>query len=399
VTATESSKEFRQLARTWLEKTVPPEWRGATAETHGEANFLEIRKAWGKRLHEGGWLGLSWPKQYGGRGLSLIEEVCFGEEEARAKAPNFINRNSVFYIGPTIIEHGTEAQRERYLPKILSNEEIWCQGYSEPDAGSDLFALRTSAVSRGGKWVINGQKIWITQGCEADFCYLLARSHPDRPRHLGLSAFIVDMRAPGVTARPITTITGSHEFAEVFFDNVEVPDENVLGALGEGWRVATTTLGFERSTNFFARVNYFYEQVGDVAKLARQIDRNGRPAIEDAWIAERLARSREDAEALRHVIYRYLPVWAQSRSPGAESSIIKVMWSEAHQRLLALALDVLGPGAQQQLDGGAEAGGFWPYMYLFARAETIYAGTSEVQRNVIAQRLLGLPKERRGGAS
>ncbi|MGE0870665.1 MAG: acyl-CoA dehydrogenase family protein [Kofleriaceae bacterium] len=387
--------DLRHRARAWLEANVPAEWRGATAETHGEEEFRKIRWAWGKRLHEGGWLGLSWPKEHGGQGLSLIDEVTFGEEEARAKAPNFINRNSVFYIGPTIIAHGTEAQKRRYLPKILSCEEAWCQGYSEPEAGSDLFALRTSAVRRDGRWIINGQKVWITQGCDADFCYLLARSHPDRPRHLGISAFIVDMRAKGVTARPITTITGSHEFAEVFFEDVEVPDDHVLGELGEGWKVATTTLAYERSTNFFARVNYFYEQVGDVAKLARATQRNGKPAIDDAMIAERLAKSREDAEALRRVIYRHLPAWAENRNPGPESSVIKVMWSEAHQRLLALALDVLGPAAQQRLDRGAIAGGFWPNMYLFARAETIYAGTSEVQRNVIAQRMLGLPKAER----
>ncbi|MBI2059308.1 MAG: acyl-CoA dehydrogenase family protein [Nitrospirae bacterium] len=389
---TESAANLRSEARSWIRKNLPKEWRAASAETIGEENYMEIRRAWAKKLYEAGWVGLSWAKEYGGKGLSLVEEVVFAEEEALAQAPDFISRNSVYYIGPTIIAHGNEEQKRRYLPKMLSAEEVWCQGYSEPNAGSDLASLRTAAMKRDGRWIVNGQKTWTTIGNHATWCYFLARTDPSAPKHKGITAFVVDMKTKGITVRPITTITGSTEFSEMFFDDVEVPEENVLGALNQGWKVTMTTLGFERSMNNFARAVLLRSEVEEVARLARRTRRHGRPAIEDGWIAQRLAQCAEEAEALRLTIHRYLPKWAETHQPGPESSVIKIMWSEAHQRLMELALEVLGPGAQLRTGPDAEAKGRWPMMYLFTRAETIYAGTSEIQRNVVAERMLGMPR-------
>ncbi len=388
----ESLQQFRERARVWIASSLPAEWRSASSETHGEDAFLDIRKRWSRMLYEGGWLGLSWPEEYGGQGLSLMEEAAFAEEFAAARAPDFINRNAVGYIGPTLMAHGTDEQKRQLLPRILAGEDLWCQGYSEPKAGSDLAALQTSARDCGDHWLVNGQKVWITLGTHAHWCYLLARTSTDLPRHKGISAMLVDMRSPGIEAVPITTITGSHEFSEVFFEDVKIPKSQLLGELHGGWKVAMTTLGYERSINFFARTADFRHEVSEVAELARNTIREGRPAIEDADIAQRLARCSEDAEALRHTIARYLPTWSETRSPGAESSVIKVMWSEAHQQLMELALDIVGPYQQQRVGVGAIGGGKWPLGYLFTRAETIYAGTSEVQRNVIAQRFLGLPR-------
>lgn len=386
--------EFRTRTREWIGKNLPKTWRGVSAETLGEESYLKIRRAWAQKLHEAGWVGLSWPVEYGGKGLSLHEEVVFAEEEAAAHAPDFISRNSVYYIGPTLITHASEEQKKRHLPRMLSAEDVWCQGYSEPNAGSDLAALRTSAVRRDGRWVINGQKTWTTLGTQANWCYLLTRTDSALPKHKGISAFIVDMKTKGVTVNPITTITGSTEFAELFFEDVEVPEENLLGTLNQGWKVAMTTLGFERSMNFFARAVLLKQEVREVAKLARRMKRNGRPAIENDWIAQQLARSAEEAEALRLTILRVLPKWAETRQPGAESSVIKIMWSEAHQRLIELALEILGPGGRLRVGPDAVDRGHWPMMYLFTRAETIYAGTSEIQRSVIAERFIGLPRAR-----
>jgi len=387
--------EFCQRARAWIADNLPHDWRSASAETHGEQEFLAIRRQWSRMLYEAGWLGLSWPQQYGGQGLTLLEEAAFAEEFAAARAPDFINRNAVGYIGPTLIAHGSDAQKQHFLPRILAGDDLWCQGYSEPKAGSDLASLQTTASDCGDHWLVNGQKVWITLGSEANWCYLLARTSTDRPRHRGISAMVVDMNSPGIEAVPITTITGSHEFSELFFTDVKVPKDALLGELHGGWKVAMTTLGYERSINFFARTADFRHEVSEVAELARRTMRGDRPAIEDQDIAQRLARCSEEAEALRHTIARYLPIWAETRAPGAESSVIKVMWSEAHQRLMELALDILGPYQQQRTGDGAEGDGKWPLGYLFTRAETIYAGTSEVQRNVIAQRFLGLPREER----
>jgi alkylation response protein AidB-like acyl-CoA dehydrogenase len=256
-----------------------------------------------------------------------------------------------------------------------------------------MASMTTSATLENGRWVIRGQKIWITLGNQARWCYLLARTDPTAHRHRGLSAFIVDMESPGITVRPITTITGSSEFCEIFFDDVAAPEDSLLGDLHQGWAVAMTTLGYERSINFFARAAHFRHEVGEICALASRTVRDGKAVIEDQWIAQRLAQCAEDAEALRLTIKRHLPQWAKTRQPGAESSVIKVMWSEAHQRLMDVALDVLGPAAQQLTDSDAEERGRWPMMYFFTRAESIYAGTSEIQRNVIAQRVLGLPRE------
>ena len=375
---------FRGELRSWIEENLPEEPQGHRG---GAARFdgPEMR-AWSRALHEAGYAGLTWPTEYGGSGASYTHQAIFLEEMARAEAPPHIGVIGLGMAGPTIMAHGSEEQKARYLEPILSAEEIWCQGFSEPGAGSDLAGVRTSARQENGHFVVDGQKVWSSFAHLASFCILLTRSNPQSTRHAGLTYLIVDMNAPGVDVRPLTQITGESEFNEIFFDRVEVPVENLLGEIGGGWQVAMTTLLHERGTLGFALQAALEVQVRKLAALAR--DRGADPLQRD-----RIARDWIEAQALRFTNYRALSKLVKTGMPGPEGSISKLVWSEANQRVTKLALELLGPDAALA-DENAPYGGYWQHQQLRSRGNTIEAGTSEVLRNIVAERVLGLPKSR-----
>ena len=381
---TPEEAQFREEVRAWLHESLPEELKGHRG---GAARFdgPEVR-AWSRALYDGGWVGIAWPKEFGGRGMAPRFQAIYLEEEARAEAPPHVGVIGLGMAGPTIISRGTEEQKARYLTPLLAADEIWCQGFSEPGAGSDLAGVRTSARLEGDRFVLDGQKVWSSYAHIADYCILLARSDPGSERHAGLTYVIVDMHAPGVEVRPLTQITGEAEFNEIFLSGVEVPLENVIGEIGGGWDVAMTTLLHERGTLGFALVARLEVQVGKLLELAR--DRGATPVQRDA-----IAREWIDLQALRVTAYRSLSALERTGIPGPEGSILKLQWSEANQRATALALDLLGPDAQL-LAPNAPYGGYWPVQQLRSRGNTIEAGTSEILRNIVAERVLGLPRSR-----
>jgi alkylation response protein AidB-like acyl-CoA dehydrogenase len=375
---------FREDVRSWLHDNLPDELQGHRG---GEARFdgPEVR-AWSRALYDGGWVGISWPEEYGGRGLAPRYQAIYLEEEARAESPPHIGVIGLGMAGPTIISRGTEAQKARYLQPLLAADEIWCQGFSEPRAGSDLAGVRAFARLEGDRFVLDGQKVWSSYAHIADFCILLARSDPDSERHAGLTYVIVDMHAPGVEVRPLRQITGEAEFNEIFLSGVEVPVENVIGEVGGGWDVAMTTLLHERGTLGFALVARLEVQVQKLVALAG--DRGATPLQRDA-----IAREWIHLQALRVTANRSLSALERTGIPGPEGSILKLQWSEANQRVTKLAVELLGPDAQL-LVPNAPYGGYWPVQQLRSRGNTIEAGTSEILRNIVAERVLGLPRSR-----
>jgi alkylation response protein AidB-like acyl-CoA dehydrogenase len=389
---TPQETKFRDELRAWLQNNVPLDW-----ETHRLRDSMEERfqflRAWQKRVFEAGWAGVAWPKEYGGRGASLMEQVIFTQEMAAAGAPPLANILGLALIGPTIITYGTEAQKKRYLANILSGDEIWCQGFSEPNAGSDLAGLRTEALRNGDHFVVNGQKVWNSYGWAADWCALVTRSDPASEKHKGLTYLLVDMKSPGVEVRPLRQLTGESEFTELFFRDVRVPAENVLGAVGDGWNVALGTLAHERATLGVSAQIAMRRQLDRLVELSREMWRNGRRALEDPLVRQKLAQAYVENEILRLNQMRAVSRIVQTGAPGPEGSILKIGWSEANQRLQATAQEILGPYAQ--LTGESDLAidnGAWSYSYLRARGNTIEAGTSEIQRNIIGQHVLGLPK-------
>jgi len=375
---------FREAAREWLADNVPEELRGYGFGI--DTGDLTAMRAWSLALHEAGYAGLTWPKEYGGSGAPVAHQAIMLEELARAEAPPHLNVIGLGMAGPTIIAHGTEAQKARYLAPLLSGEEVWCQGFSEPGAGSDLAGVRTSCRVDGDSFVLDGQKVWSSYAHVADFCILLARSDPASQRHEGLTYLIVDMHAPGVEARPLRQITGDAEFNEIFLSGVEVPRENLLGEVGGGWQVAMTTLLHERGTLGVALVSRLEVAVGKLLQLAR--DRGATPAQRDA-----VAREWIELEGLKLTAYRSLSALARTGIPGPEGSILKLQWSEANQRLTALALELLGRDAQL-IGERAPYQGWWARQQLRSRGNTIEAGTSEILRSIVAERVLGLPRSR-----
>jgi alkylation response protein AidB-like acyl-CoA dehydrogenase len=375
---------FRAEVRAWIQASLPEELRGHRG---GAARFDEpALREWSGRLHEAGYAGLTWPAEYGGGGKPYTHQAIFLEEMARAEAPPHVGVIGLGMAGPTIIAHGSDAQKARHLERILSAEEIWCQGFSEPGAGSDLAGVRTSARRNGDRFVVDGQKVWSSFAHIADWCLLLARSDPESQRHDGLTYLIVDMHSPGVEVRPLRQITGESEFNEIFFTSVEVPAENTLGEVGQGWQVAMTTLLHERGTLGFALTAALEVDVRKLVELAR--DRGATPLQRDA-----IAREWIESQALRLTAYRSLTQLVRTGIPGPEGSILKLHWSEANQRLTKLALELLGPDAPLVGANGAYSG-FWQHAQLRSRGNTIEAGTSEILRNIVAERVLGLPRSR-----
>jgi alkylation response protein AidB-like acyl-CoA dehydrogenase len=384
---------FRDKVRAFLKANLPEGWGTADYEMPEDMPGKQFYVQWHRKLYSNGFVGMSWPRQYGGQGATQVEQAILNEELARSRAPAPLGGIGLALAGPTIIVHGTEGQKQRYLQKILSGEEIWCQLFSEPNAGSDLASLRTRAEARGDEFAVNGQKVWTSGARSAHFGILLARTDPDAPKHKGISYFIVNMKSPGITIKPLRQITGESHFNEVFMDDLRVPRENLIGKLNDGWHVANTTLANERGTGALALLVRFGTQFQEVADLARSTIRNGRPATQDPIVRQRLAEFYIDLQRLKYDVYRGFSAIIKGGTPGPEGSIQKVVWSELSQRMQEFALDLQGPAAQLSFKSpGAVSNGYHQRMFLRSRADTIYAGTSEIQRNIIAQRVLGLPR-------
>jgi alkylation response protein AidB-like acyl-CoA dehydrogenase len=382
---------FRDELRAWLAANVPADWDERREESL-EQRFAYLKR-WQRKLFDGGWAGISWPKEYGGRGASLMQQVIFWQEMALAAAPPLANVLGLGIIGPTIIAFGTEAQKKRYLSKILSAEEIWCQGFSEPDAGSDLANVRCQAELQGDHYVVNGQKVWNSYGWAADWCELVVRTDASAEKHKGLTVLLVDMKSKGVEVRPLRQMTGESEFNELFFHDLQVPVENVVGKVNQGWSVAMGTLMHERGT-FGAGIQVTYRRnMERLIELAHTTRRDGRSAAEDPLFRQRLAQCYAEIEIMKANQMRAFSRISATGVPGPEGSIMKIFWSELNQRFQQLAQEILGPYGQLQAgDDHAVDHGTWAYGYLRTRGNTIEAGTSEIQRNIIGHFVLGLPK-------
>jgi alkylation response protein AidB-like acyl-CoA dehydrogenase len=384
---TPQEREFRDEVRTWLTENVPREPRPP-----GGRELREYELGWQRRQYDAGWAGVAWPKEYGGRGLSLLELMIWHEEYARAEAPfagvTFVGLN---HGGPTLIARASEEQKAYHLPRILRGDVAWCQGFSEPGAGSDLASLQTRAVIDGDHLVVSGQKIWTSFADLADWQELLVRTDRDVPKHKGITWTICDMRTPGIEVRPIRGIAGGEaHFCEVFYDEVRIPIDNVVGAVNDGWSVAMSTLSFERGTAFLAHMVEMARTVEDLVDLARR--RTGpdgrRPAIADDELGRRLATVRAEVSALRAMTYAGISRAARSSQPGPEGSMLRLFSSELSQRIARLALDILGDTARYE-GGDTDR---WPFAYLGSFQATIAAGTRDIQRNIIGERVLGLPR-------
>jgi len=353
---------FREGVRAWLADNLP----------------AEPGKDWSRKLHYAGYAGLTWPEEYGGRAAPYSHQAIVLEEFARSGAPQHMNVIALGMAGPTIMYHGTEEQKQRYLAPMLSAEEIWCQGFSEPGAGSDLSSVRTRIEPKDDHFLVNGQKVWSSLAHFADFCILVGRSDPESQRHAGLTYVIVDMHSPGVDVRPLRQITGEAEFNEIFFTDVQVPKENLLGEIGSGWQVAMTTLLHERGTLGFALAGVLESQVNKLVALAKE------RAADDPIIRDRVAQEWVELQALKLMNQRSLTTLMKTGIPGPEGSGSKLRWSEQNQRLTKLAMEI----------NGGEDDGYWGYQQLRSRGNTIEAGTSEILRNIIAERVLDLPRSR-----
>jgi alkylation response protein AidB-like acyl-CoA dehydrogenase len=392
---TREEERFRDQVRTWLAINQPnPREILALGQAEDAVRSVSFLKDWQRRLYEGGWSGISWPEEYGGRGATIIEQLIFTEEMARAGTPDMMNiAIGTELVGPAIIHHGTEQQKRRYLRRILTAQEIWCQGFSEPGAGSDLASLQTRAEPKGDRFVVTGQKVWTSWAEYSDYCILLARTDPSAPKHKGISCLLVDMRSPGITIRPTVQITGEAEFSQVFFDGVEVPSANLVGGLHQGWTVAMTVLMHERGTSAIGYQIRFRSELEELLKLSKTVQKDGRVASQDPLLRQKLAQAYIEVEVLKCNIYRSSTEIMRSGRPGSESSIIKLFWSEMDRRQEETGMEMLG--LYSQLVKGSKWAvdcGKWPRAFLWSRAGTLYAGSSEIQRNIIAERVLGLPR-------
>ena len=385
----DADREFRDEVRAFLASALTADVRGSGRD---QSDRLGRMRLWQSRLHNAGLAAISWPAQFGGRSATPIQQLIFNAEIAEAHAPESINRSAINQLGPTIIQWGTDQQRERYLPKILSGEEVWCQGFSEPEAGSDLAGLKTKAEIDGDELVITGQKIWTSKAQYADWIYILARTDPTADKHHGISYILVPLRTPGIEARPIRQITGQAEFNEVFFDSVRVPLTNVLGPLHGGWKVAKSTLGFERVGQ--SRTHRIERRLAILVRMAQQENALTCNGFSDSYVADRIVRFAAQVEALRQISAQATAAGVRGVSPGPEASVAKLLTSEVDQAMANFGLDLAGAaGTLERGSVGATKDGNVAQSYLLMRAATFGAGTSEIQRNVIAEKLLGLPRD------
>lgn len=389
--ALDDDKAFRIGVEGWLQR----ELRAIVGSSYGHADMhtLESRRLWEDHLCAAGWSGLSWPRVHGGKEMSLPRQALFHEAYASSGAPLPLNSVGHGILGPTLLLHGNDAQKRRFLPPLLANRHIWCQGYSEPEAGSDLASLRTTAIREGDCYRVSGHKIWTSFAHIADWCFVLARTSQQLPKHRGISFLLVDMHSPGVRVRPIRQITGEDDFNEVHFEDVTVPVENLVGPENQGWGIAMAAASFERGTYFAPRLVRLQIELENLVRLAGSCRIDGRPAIECSEVRDRIGRLAMNVHVLRLNSAQIMAETMRGTPPGTEGSAIKLLWSETHQQLMDLAMDVLGTAVHlgpQEINAPAE--GRWQRDYLWTRAETILAGTSEIQRNILAERGLGLPR-------
>jgi alkylation response protein AidB-like acyl-CoA dehydrogenase len=392
---TPEQEAFRERVRAWLEQNIPRDWvrRATGASEVPRPEAYQLLREWQRTLYDAGFIGLTWPKEYGGQGLTFMEETIVQQEMAFRKAPPILNILGVGMAGPTIVAYGTEEQKQRYPAKILSCEEIWCQGYSEPNAGSDLASLQTRAVKDGDHWVINGQKVWTSLAHISDWMMLLARTDPEAPRHKGITYFLLDMTLPGVTVKPLRQITGDAEFNEVFFDNVRVHEAQVLGGVNNGWQVGLTTLMYERLALGFGLQVRLRIALDGLVEMARHVEKGGRPTTKDPVLRQKIAQLWIETESLKYTGARAVTKLLRGELPGPEASAGKMVWVDVHQRIQELAMEIQGPYAQ--LVAGSDRAvenGVWQYSFLRSRANSIEGGTTEIQKNIIGERVLGLPK-------
>lgn len=385
---------FREQIRAWLEENLPRK----------KLETLEERRAWHRKMYEAGLIGMGWPKKYGGREARPMEQAIVGEELARYRAPQGVGGLGISIVGPTLIHHGTEEQKERYLKNILTGEEIWCQLYSEPNAGSDLASLQCRADIDGDTFIINGQKIWTSGAHNSDWGLMLARTDRNATKHGGISCIMVDMNSDGVEVRPLQQISGSSEFSEVFFSDVVVPADNLIGELNTGWRIAQTTLSYERGGNTLSRVSRLQVAFDRLKEVATSMRADGTRAIDDPLTRQKMGQIYAEIEVLRYASLRLLSKLEKGERPGPEASVSKLHYSELDKRVQEIIQDILGPygqafgGVPEDIafdDPNAPYGESetWPYQFVWSRAGTIYAGSSQIQKNIIGERVLGLPKE------
>jgi alkylation response protein AidB-like acyl-CoA dehydrogenase len=388
---------FQREVRAWLKANVPKRERaGNPIEGAPDAARIGRAKAWQRKVYEAGYLAMGWPREYGGQGADVMRQTIVNEELVRARAPQFIGAMGVQMVGPTLIAHGSDEQKRRYLPKILTADEIWCQGYSEPGSGSDLASLRTRADLVGDDFVVNGQKIWTSGAQYADRMFCLVRTDPDAPKHRGISYILIDMKSPGITVRPLVQMTGDPGFNEVFFENVHVPRTNLVGQLHDGWTVANATLRHER--NMLASTTRTQMLLQNLLRVARTRTRNGRPATADPLVRQRLADLAIRVETMKLEAFRQLTDALRQRPPGINASVNKLVTCELNHQLARAALEILGDyGWLAKQDPRVADAGSWPNDYMFALGLIIGGGTAQVQKNIIAERGLGMPREPRPG--
>lgn len=388
---TPEEEAFRQELRTWLQKNLPKDYDPENLDAGDADSRFEFQRAWQKKAHQAGWVGIHWPKEYGGRGASLIEMFIFNQEMTKSRAPRYANTLGIMMSGPTLINWGTEEQKQRYLPKILSGDEIWCEGLSEPNAGSDLASMQMRAVEDGDSFVVNGQKVWTSFAHRAEYIQLFVRTDPNAAKHKGITCLMVDMKSPGVTVRPLVQITGDADFNEVFFEDVRVPKANQLGPKNEGWQVLVTTLMHERAG--IGSELPVHRQLAELVRLAKEVEINGNPANADPAVRQKLAQFAIECRAITYNMFRSFSKRLKGTPPGPEGSINKLVGSELNLHMATFVTELLGSYAQlSQGSPYAVDHGRWARAALSARLLTIAGGTSEVQHGILGDRVLGLPK-------
>ncbi len=384
---------YRRDVRTWLDAHIPDWWRATEAREFADedAQFERLRE-WHKTLYDAGYVGVTWPVEYGGQGRSHIENALLQQELVSAGAPPSVNGLGISLCGPAIVHHGSDEQKRDFLRPMLRAEHMWCQGYSEPGAGSDLAGLQTRAELSGDRWLVNGQKIWTSQAHRADWIFCLVRTDPKAAKHDGIGFLLIDMKSDGIEVTPLVQMTGGRGFSQVFFKDVAVPAENMVGQPTEGWRIANTVLGYERGCNTLSRSASYRQSFEQLRKTAANVP-SGRPGLRDPAVRQRLAQTAIDIEVLRLNSLRQLTSMAQGKRPGPEASLQKLYYSELEQRLARLGNDLQGPYGQLARHAHRSPdGGRWAQRELQSRGPTIFAGTSEIQRNLISERVLGLPR-------
>lgn len=388
----EELEKYREQVSNWLKSVLPSWWENYAERISDKHRYETFLKSWDKKLYEGGYSGISWPKEYGGQGESIMKEIIFEEEIGRLDAPKGFNFLGKLLFAPTLLEYGTDEQKKRFLPPLIKSDEIWCQGFSEPNAGSDLASLQTKAELEDDHWVINGQKVWTTEAQNANWCFVLARTDLLAPKHKGITYFLVPMDTEGVTVRPLRKITGEYGFNEIFFDNVRIPKENYIGEVNEGWKVAMTTLSFERGILALGRQTRFQSEFEDVLQYSQKNKVNGHFIKNNHYYRQNLAQSYIELRIMRYHSLKTVSKYINNDGKlGPEASLQKLYWSEMRSKLGSLLMEIQNENVYFTEADSLSAGHF-SNVYFTTRGETIYAGTSQIQRNIIAEKVLGLPR-------